>query len=323
MQDLIILNIDNHNYRINICQKTANDAESIKILIPVYILSKQGYEIVRVCIESLKRNTQENHEIWIIDNNSPTKYSTKLSQIKNINIITNKTEPINKRLTTQEKKKSIFNIKNLLKGKKKKSQLSDGSYANAIALEIGCRIINQNTRHVLTMHSDTIVTRKKWLTYLKSKLNNEVRAVGCFKDNIRINALHISGLLFDFQLFKSLEVNFLPNIKQRLSKELPEYDAGDLISLRFLQNNYKLFCCKNTHNNKNLLPAISKNSIFNLSTDQSFDDNDNIIFMHLGRGTPKSINKYKKNNKTTAKQWIEFADKTKNVHQCNRTEENT
>ena len=66
MQDFIALNIDNHNYSISICQKTANDADSIKILIPVYILSKKGYEIFRVCIESLKRNTQENHEIWTI-----------------------------------------------------------------------------------------------------------------------------------------------------------------------------------------------------------------------------------------------------------------
>ncbi|UZJ39122.1 hypothetical protein OO185_04100 [Prosthecochloris sp. SCSIO W1102] len=313
MQDFITLNIDNHNYSISISQKTANDADSIKILIPVYMLSKQGYEIFRVCIESLKRNTQENHEIWIIDNNSPTKYSKKLSKIKNINIITNKTEPINKRIITKRKKKRTFNINFFLKGKKKKSQLSDGSYANAIALEIGSRIINQKTRYVLAMHSDILVTRKKWLTYLKSKLSNEVRAVGCFKDNIRINALHISGLLFDFQLFKSLEVDFLPNIKQRLSKERPEYDVGDLISLRFLQNNYKLFCCKNTHNNPNLLPKTSESSIFNLNTDRSFDDNDNIIFMHLGRGTPKSINKYKKNNKTTARQWIKFADKIKKI----------
>ncbi|WP_287373934.1 hypothetical protein [Prosthecochloris sp.] len=143
------------------------------------------------------------------------------------------------------------------------------------------------------MHSDILVIQKKWLTYLKSKLSNEVRAVGCFKDNIRINAFHISGLLFDFQLFKSLEVDFSQNIKQRLSKECPEYDVGDLISLRFLQNNYKLSCCKNTHNNQNLLPKASESSIFILNTDRSFDN--------------------KKNNKTTARQWIKFGDKIKNI----------
>ncbi len=187
--------------------------------------------------------------------------------------------------------------------------MADGSYANAIGLEIGTRIINQETKYVLTLHSDTIATRDNWLSHLLHPLNNNTKASAFFSDNSRVKALHVSGLLFDFQLYRTLNINLLPNINQLLNKNIPEYDVGDLISIVFKQNNYKLYCCNNTQNeSKKFIPPEIMNSL-PIQSACAFDDSNNIIFIHLGRGTPKSIKKYKKKNKTTPKEWIEFAQK--------------
>lgn len=295
--------IDGKTYQLEILQHTENAQDSIKVLIPAYMMSEEGFHIVRACIESVRKHTPEKHEIWVIDNNSDPKYTAMLQGIEEIALIRNTTEPINPRLKIKKK-----GLSTLLPFLHTDSQLKDGSYANAIALEIGCKCINQATNYVMALHSDTIAIRNNWLTHLLGKIEAGAAAAAFFHDKRRIKALHICGILFDYQLFCTYGINFLPNIKQRMSTELPEYDVGDMISLSFREHNHTLYCCKNTRNNPELLNSIPTEIPETIDSDRSFDDNDQVIFMHLGRGTPKSINKYDRPEKLSSNEWVSFAD---------------
>jgi len=302
--ELLSVQIDGRDYSLEVRRANQSAAQSVKLLVPTFLVSDIGFHVARVCIESIKRFTRCEHEIWVIDNNSPEEHYRKLLDIDGINLVRNTGEPVNPRVPLPKKK----GLLGLLGKKDAPSQGIDGSYANAIALEIGMRLINPDTLTVMALHSDTLVTKEGWLEYLRSKMNDRVRAVGCFRDNIRINALHISGLLFDFQLYKRLGVSMLPNIRQRLNEGLPEYDVGDAVSYCFEKNGYSLYGCVNTHNDTKVIEWVATGSVYDVPVVRVFNDQREVVFLHLGRGTLKVAGQYNKEGRLLAEEWVDYAE---------------
>jgi hypothetical protein len=139
------------------------------------------------------------------------------------------------------------------------------------------------------------------LGFFKSKIDQGFAAAGVRLDRIRdpLGILHILGCMINFRLFRSLELDFLP--------DLPKHDVGDLISVKFRQNKYNLFACRNTLHEPNLVDLISHHSpIRNLQVDRSFDDDGNVVFLHLGRGIRKSVNENILG--TTPVEWVAFSE---------------
>jgi hypothetical protein len=185
---------------------------------------------------------------------------------------------------------------------KSDEQMRAGSYANAIGLELGTWAIDPDTRLLFVMHNDVLAIRSNWLSYLQSKLSDRVRAAATVQDihNARIGALHVSGLLFDFTLYRKLEMSFMP--------DLPRLDVGDRISASLRAAGYEEFVCHNTYNEPELVEWLGPDDpLRQLHADRAFDDERNVIFAHLGRGTPKSAGHYHKPDKTYPEQWITFA----------------
>ena len=119
---------------------------------------------------------------------------------------------------------------------------------------------------------------------------------------------HISGLLFDFQLFRRLGIGFLPNIAPCRDPARPEYDVGDLITLQFQEHGYRVAICENTFNAPELAGRIPESDrLRHLYYARSFDDRGRVFYIHLGRGVPKASGRYHTPGKTTPEQWLEFA----------------
>jgi glycosyltransferase involved in cell wall biosynthesis len=308
--EALTYSLESKEYKVTVHSRHQSRSDTVKIIIPVYLFNEESFRISEVCIESVINNTPENHEIWVVDNNSTNNYSKLLNEIIGINLIANHTEPIDPLVNLDRADASIFGkMKNLIMSPSQPSQLNHGAYANAVGLELGCNFINQDTKLVFTMHSDTLVLKKGWLSFLMSKLNDKVRAVACWTDIIRVNALHIGGLLFDYSLFRSLNMDFLPNIGKSRYPDMPEYDVGDLITLKLLENGYDHYSCKNTYNDPSLVEIIPDNHpLKNIHSDRCFDEEGELFFAHMGRGTPKSRGTYKQKGKTYPKEWIQFAE---------------
>lgn len=290
--------IDGKNYTVEIVRNVRHDPHAIRIIIPVYMPNQTAYELTRTCIESILAFTTEPYELWVIDNNSAERYKKLLLGIQSINFALNTTEP------TLDKKhpQPLHTFFKLLGIGKKQS--SDGSYANAIGLEIGCKVIDQNCTSVFVMHSDCLILKKGWLTYLRSKLNNTVKAVGCVSDTQRVKALHVLGLLFDFTFFKSLHMDFFHNLGQKRTLQFPDYDVGDLITIKLKEHGYDVFTCANTYNNPELIPHIKDERLRTLPVYHIFDDKGDVFYLHLGRGTSKSMGTYKQDGKMYPEQWV-------------------
>lgn len=278
--------LDGRPYRLEIIRQVSQPANAPRLLIVSYLPNEQAFQILRVCVQTIQHFTPEPHEIWVVDNNSSRAQADRLLELCNINLVFNRTDP-------RPRGERLF---------PDRSQQKDwGSYANAIALEIGARLVDANARFLMTMHMDTMPCQKGWLSYLLGKLNEQVRASGVRMDTERVKEgiLHVLGYLVDFQLFRQMKLDFFPN--------LPGYDVGDLAIVKIREAGFEIFACPNSLWNERLIDILPEDSPFRpLGVDRSFDDAGNVIFLHLGRGVRKSSGEHVKG--VTPDEWIKFAN---------------
>lgn len=302
------ISIDSQVYELEILRRVRLNDTATRIIVTNFIVNDTAKDVFRVCIESIRKFTSEDVEIWVVDNVSDERYVDWLIQFNDqLNLVLNRTEPINpfRKQGVVQKARQF-----LTRSTPPARQLYDGSYANAIALELGRSCIAPSSHTIFTMHSDTLVAKPGWLSHLKSKLTEKARAAAFRRDTGRVHALHIGGLLLDYTLFEPLQMSFLPNMRRERYPDAPEYDVGDQITLQLMTSRFEMYVSPNTFNEPKLIEKLSPDSPFRAlgPCDLCFDDDWNVFYMHLGRGAVKSAGMYKKTGKVSPEQWIEFAE---------------
>ena len=157
------------------------------------------------------------------------------------------------------------------------------AWGNAEALEIGLK--NASSEYVFICHNDVAATDPCWMNSLYDKTKEGYEMVGTRFDNPenqRIGAIHISGMLINREL--ALKT---PSIYPAWDNASGTWklDVGDAFTKYFRDNDLKYYCFRNTHNkNVNIeLPHPYDKVTF----DRVLDDENNVIYMHLGRGSLK------------------------------------
>lgn len=268
------IDIDGRGYNIFLKKQKLENIDAPRLLVVSYLPDKKTIRLLRYCIETIQKFTDTPYELWIIDNNSPIENTKWLDEVEGINLVLSRTQP-----------------------------KDNGSYANAIGLEIGKSLIDQESKYIMTLHQDIVVCKKGWLQYLLSKFDEKTRAVGMRMDTTRVKdgILHVLGYIIDFQLFKNLNLSFFP--------ELPKYDVGDKAIVEIKNAGYKIFATPNSIWDKIVIEKLSNSSPYkNFNVDRSIDENGNVIFMHLGRGVHKSIGTYIDTEKSIVI-WESFVEK--------------
>ena len=176
-----------------------------------------------------------------------------------------------------------------------KNPVGDTSTANGKNIEFGKKFIE--TEWTFVCHNDVAVTSQNFYkTFLK--FSKDYDLISMCKDNGRVNACHISGLFVKTELLQ--KVDCMP--------ALPALDVGDRLTEYCRENNLNYVSLPNSHNDKAVLQSIS--GIWrDLGDDCGIDRcivDDEVIFTHLGRGTPKSLNAYSKQGKITYQGWLDL-----------------
>lgn len=271
-------------YPVRVLRRVSAPLTAPRLVVVAFQPNETAKEILRLCLDSIRRNTPEDHELWIVDNASPEKYSQWLENELDINVIFNQSKPGPR-----------FNSIRKFAGLSETPYM--GSYANAVALELAARIIDADSRFMMTLHMDTVACRERWLSYLLGKMNEEVRCVGVRMDEVRVKTVHVLGMMFDFTLFRPHDISFCHN--------MPEYDVGDAVSMAIQNAGYKLWACRNTLWQPDLINLLPYDSAYRLlPVDRALNDEDEVIFMHLGRGISKSLGD-STSGKTTPAEWLE------------------
>lgn len=290
----ISLAIDGTEYIVRIEQKISQRADAPRLVVIAYQPNQRASDVLRVCLQAIRQFTPGEHELWVVDNNSPPENIAWLLEWPGINVIRNLTSPI-----PPQARHLTRRIWYSLLGRDQQRQW--GSYANAIALEIATRVIDPQTQLMMTLHMDTMPCHEGWLPYLQSKIKGKTAAAGVRMDTSRVpeGVLHVLGYLFDFQLFKQLNLDFLPH--------LPQYDVGDRVTVALREAGYDVFACPNTIWQPALIDDIPVSSpLHQLPVDRAFDNDGNVIFLHLGRAVRKSV--AERHSGISVEEWIAFAN---------------
>jgi hypothetical protein len=285
------ITLDGLVYQIELVRNVDLPPDAPRLVVVSHVQNSTAKELLRVCLSAIRRFTPEPHELWVVDNNSPLDNLDQLLMSEDLNLVLNRTEPLPPEARHLDDD-----------GSARVSQSNWGSYANAVGLELGARFIDPKVHHFMSLHMDALPCRAGWLSFLKSKLSDGVAAAGVRMDTTRTpdGVLHVLGYMVDFQLFKRLDLAFFP--------ELPRLDVGDNVTIKLREAGYGVFACPNTVWKPDLVTSIPSSSpLKELHVDRSFDDNGNVIFLHLGRGLRRSSGEHRKG--TTAEAWIDFVDK--------------
>ncbi len=77
------------------------------------------------------------------------------------------------------------------------------------------------------------------------------------------------------------------------------------MTMKCMQNDLGHFACDNTHNNPALFSKLD--SPYNdLQLTSCVNHNNKVIFMHLGRGTPKLHGNYTKSGRVSTQEWCDL-----------------
>ena len=271
--------IENLNYEYKLITNTRSvDAETTHIVIPMH----ENWRMTLIAVECIKKFTLQPYLIWIVDNFSSADTRKNLLKIDGVNLIFN-----------NSKNDSFFHPWNF--------KLYYGSISNGVALELAAHTIeNLPGKYMFGMHNDALPVKSGWLSFLKSKLNDKVKIAGVSQDKIRVHAVHQSGFLFDLELYQITE-GFMPN--------MPEYDVGDGITLGLKRYGYVSFVCMNTFNNPETVKLLNRPDYPDflrdyIRFDRCFNDNGDLIYLHLGRGTQKFRDLFSQEKRMSKKDWI-------------------
>ena len=174
------------------------------------------------------------------------------------------------------------------------------SLLNAIGLDIGSRFVQTPLGFVC--HNDVLACRPGWLRRLTERLTEKCRGASFSQDNDRIKAMHVSGYLYDTVIYPHQTAFWYP-IQGK-------WDVGDHYTHMLREAGMDYHVCKCTHNSPELEPRPEGDPRVGfghaISTDCAMDDEGNVIYMHMGRGSAKSIGTYSKPGKTTHDEWVVF-----------------
>jgi hypothetical protein len=239
---------------------------NVDIIIPAF----KSKDSTLLCLRSfLKFNNHFNFNYFVVENSNDESYKKEaLSLSDNVTWVQN---------PTSEK----------------------SSFANANALHRGIR--ESGSEFVFVCHNDVLAVHKDWVKVLFDKIVREDYCVAGFrKDNTRIGAIHISGLLTTRSMVT--DIDLYPVGGGSI------LDVGDSLTKYCIDNGLKFFSCRNTHNN----PKIEQELDFPFSglhdVDRALSDDNEVLFLHLGRGTQKTHKTYYKPNKVTIEEWVDFGE---------------
>lgn len=239
--------------------------------VTVIIPSFKSEILTYICVSSFEKFKPYNVEVYyvVVENSEQDDYKENIEKISpNVKWLNNHTE---------------------LKG----------SHANAEALVIGLDKVQ--TKLSFLCHCDTCVTGQLFFEEMFKKIEGGYRMVGTGLDNTRIKACHISGVLVETDIAKSVEMFPIYVNGQMIM------DVGDDITKYCRDNDIKNCCFQNTFNSFDE-NKLADHRYKGFRVNRSVNENGDVLFMHLGRGIPKSQGTYKKEGKVYFEDWVKFCN---------------
>jgi hypothetical protein len=272
-------------------------------IIASYQPVKDASDLLRQAIKSILKFRDKNVSLWVVDIGSPdADYLVKPEEFPEVNFIYRSFEIRSYGFSIGIKAR-LFEILKL-----RFIPRRNGSYANGYALDYIIKIFkkkNYNPKFFVTSQQDIVILTNNFFTDMKKKFSSKTFAVGVLKQMNKSNEfeiLHSVCCMWKYKYVLSSKFGFLP--------KLPRFDCGEKMVLEFKNKGLEMDYFRNSYNDISVFQKIEKKFLeIGEGVDRAINDKSEVIFMHLGRGVVKSQGTYKKQNRTSVQQWIEWCNK--------------
>mgnify|MGYP003627180822 CR=1 FL=1 len=168
------------------------------------------------------------------------------------------------------------------------------SEANASGLENGLELVK--TEYVFMCHSDVVACHESWMKFLVSKIEEGHSMVAVREHD---DCAHVIGLLVETKIARAVSLYPIYGV----------LDVGDSMTHYCKDEGLDYYICKNTNNHPFLVEEIKEEKYKKMiGVDKVFNDNGDVIYMHLGRGADKQFNNYHKPNKIYFNDWVKIVN---------------
>ncbi len=273
---------------------TPNKKGSVALVISSYQPNENSSKLLRIAIDSMLRFKPDYADIWVVDVGSPnSEFKVVPKEYPSVNFIITDYTPRSWDGVSLRRKllnKLLF-----------KHPPRSGSYANAWTLDFAIRSfsdIQYSPKYFMTLQMDIMFTSEKTIPNILSLFGKNTAAVGVLRQkNLSKNydILHSLGCMWSYKVYTELGLS--------MKIDFPKFDVGEYAIVKAVKYGYDINNLECSYSNPSIVDAFSDRYKNLPGVDRSIDDDGNVIFMHLGRGIPKSDGTYWKNGKTTVLGW--------------------
>ena len=171
------------------------------------------------------------------------------------------------------------------------------------------------SEYVFYCHADVIACKPDWMLQLFNKIVKDGYSLASFHGHWgysswhpdRVDACHSGGILTTTELAR--KVSMQPIYKDGIIL----WDSCAQLTKYCIENDLKYFWFNNSILPTHHYEKVPGNKPFDklVRVTKCFDDDDKVIYLHLGRGVPRSIGQYTKvkDGIVTTQGWFDFTKK--------------
>ncbi len=234
---------------------------------------KQG-DLLKVCLDSITKYTDEHHELWVVGNGTPGGTLEWLFEYPALNVI----------LTRGESGE--------------KWTLEEG-----MNLEIASRVIDHESDFLVAITREALVCRKGWLSYLMSKLSEKIRAVEIVSGGpgMPAGAAYSVCAVYDFQAIKKNNLTFHEHLwtkDEKTTRKAIPAGAG-----------YEILCLSDSIRMPEISGNIPRDSPYKLiPAGRVVDDSKEVILLHRRKADFDTTTGRTEDYSFTHDDWMKLAE---------------
>ena len=269
----------------------------VALIISAWQPNFEASRLLRVALESMLRNTSTGVEIWVVDGASP-KTSFKVSpddypEVSFIDILKMPRAVAAEHLNSYSIRGRVANLL--------ASRRVSGSFRNGFTLDEGIRnaVMGQSKKpsYFMTLQMDVMFVKPGLIELLLSHFDDATAAVGVRRQRSFDKSeeiLHSLGCMWKTSTFLELNESMLPSF--------PRFDVGEKAISEAKKKGLEIVGLPCSYSDASVESYILGTKFSDLTADRTLDDKNEVVFMHLGRGIPRS--KGKKKTGTTIDEWV-------------------
>ena len=286
---------------------SSGESAQVSLIISAYQPTPDSSKLLRVAIESALCQTGRDIAIWVVDGASPdSAHKVRPLDYPHVNFIEAAKVP------------RTFDFRRISAGSlAKKTRLlfskpqNQGSYANGWGLDLGVMEAVFRTQprpdYFMTLQMDVMFSHPEAIDFLLSKFSSDTAAVGMRPQSSydrSEDGLHSLGCLWHTPKFLQLEESLLP--------DFPRFDVGEKAVSKARELGMEIVGLDNTYSDWTAESRIVGPKFLGLKVDRTLDDNGEVLFLHLGRGIPRSQGR--KRGGVSIEAWQAFWDALKTAN---------